>query len=126
MVNSIIYFEERCIKIFEKLEDDFLKNPKNFAEYVYGITNVLCKLGTEMLRESLEAMDQMLCKSSFRRKSWSIEAHHWKTLTTSLGDVTFKKTLFLNKQTKEYSYLLDRILELEPNQRLTEDRKSVV
>lgn len=121
MVNSIIYFEERCIKIFEKLEDDFLKNPKNFAEYVYGITNVLCKLGTEMLRESLEAMDQMLSESSFRRKSWSIEAHHWKTLTTSLGDVTFKKTLFLNKQTKEYSYLLDRILELDPNQRLTED-----
>lgn len=37
------------------------------------------------------------------------------------GDVTFQKTLFRNKKTKEASYLLDRILELQPNQRLTED-----
>ena len=121
MLNSILYFEEHCIKNFEKLEDAFLKNPKNFAEYVYGLTDTLCKLGTEMLRDSLEAIDRMLCESSLRRKSWIIEAHHTKTLTTSLGDVTFRKTLFFNKQTKERSYLLDHILGLEPNQRLTED-----
>ena len=56
-----------------------------------------------------------------RWKSWSIEAHHTKTLVTSLGEVTFKKTLFLNKQTKQRSYLLDQVLGLEPKQRLTED-----
>ena len=121
MFNSILYFEEHCIKNFEKLEDDFLKNPKNFAEYVFGITDLLCKFGTEMLRDSLETMDRMLCESSFRQKSWTIEAHHTKTLITSLGDVTFRKTLFLNRQTKQHSYLLDQILGLEPKQRLTED-----
>ena len=99
MLNSILYFEEYCIKNFEKLEDEFLKSPKNFAEYVFGITSLLCKFGTEMLKDSLETMDRMLCESTFRQKSWSIEAHHTKTLVTSLGEVTFKKTLFLNKQT---------------------------
>ncbi len=74
-----------------------------------------------MLRDSLETMDRMLCESAFRRKSWTIEAHHTKTLVTSLGDVTFQKTLFLNKQTKQRAYLLDQILGLEPKQRLTED-----
>ena len=49
MLNSILYFEQFCIKNFEKLEDEFLKNPKNFAEYVFGLTDLLCKLGTEML-----------------------------------------------------------------------------
>ena len=34
MLNSILYFEQFCIKNFEKLEDEFLKNPRNFAEYV--------------------------------------------------------------------------------------------
>lgn len=121
MLNSIIYFEENCTKIFEKLENDFLKNPTNFAEYIYGITEELYKLGREMIKESLETMDGMLQKSPVRRKKWTVEAHHSKTLTTYLGDVTFQKTLFRNKETKEASYLLDRILELEPNQRLTED-----
>ena len=121
MLNSILYFEQFCIKNFEKLEDEFLKNPKNFAEYVFGITDLLCKFGTEMLRDSLETMDRMLCESAFRRKSWTLEAHHTKTLVTSLGDVTFQKTLFLNKQTKQRSYLLDQILGLDKKQRLTED-----
>ena len=121
MLNSILYFEQFCIKNFEKLEDEFLKNPENFAEYVFGLTNLLCKFGTEMLRDSLETIDRMLCESAFRRKSWTIEAHHTKTLVTSLGDVTFQKTLFLNKQTKQRAYLLDQILGLEPKQRLTED-----
>ena len=121
MFNSILCFEEHCIKNFEKLEDEFLKNPRNFAEYVFGITDLLCKSGTEMLRDSLETMDRMLCESAFRRKSWTIEAHHTKTLITSLGDLTFRKTLFLNRQTKQHFYLLDQILGLEPEQRLTED-----
>ena len=34
MLNSILYFEQFCIKNFEILEDEFLKNPRNFAEYV--------------------------------------------------------------------------------------------
>lgn len=121
MINSILYFEEHCINIFEKLEDNFLKNPKNFAEYVYEITDLLHKLGTKMIQDSLEVMDHMLCESPIRKKSWIIEAHHTKTLLTSLGEVRFQKTLFSNKKTKESSYLLDQVLGLEPNQRMTED-----
>ncbi|MCI9427303.1 MAG: hypothetical protein HFI81_06040 [Eubacterium sp.] len=34
MLNSILFFEQFCIKNFEKLEDEFLKNPISFAEYV--------------------------------------------------------------------------------------------
>ena len=120
MINSILYFEENCIKIFEKLEDDFLKNPRKFAGYVYGIADELHKLGLEMLKESIEMMDRMLQNSPVRRKTWTIEAHDTKTLTTFLGDVTFQKTLFQNKQTKERAYLIDRIMGIEPNQRLSE------
>lgn len=121
MIHSILYFEENCIKIFEKLENDFLRNPKNFAEYVYGIVDELYKLGKEMLKESIETMNQMLRDSLVRRKKWTVESHTTKTLTTLLGDITFQKTLFQNKETKEYAYLLDHILGLEPNQRLSED-----
>ena len=37
MINSIKYFEEECIKRFEKLEDDFMKEPQKLAEY-YNVT----------------------------------------------------------------------------------------
>jgi len=56
MLNSIKYFEEECISRFEKLEDEFMKEPTKLAEYVYGITDELHRLGLEMIRESLETM----------------------------------------------------------------------
>ncbi len=41
MLNSIIHFEENCTEIFEKLENNFLKDPTNFAEYIYGLVDQL-------------------------------------------------------------------------------------
>lgn len=124
MVNSIKYFEEECINRFEKLEDEFMKNPTKLAEYVYGLTEELHKLGLEMIKESLEAMDQMLQKSPIRKKGWVVESHSSKQLITSLGDVVFRKTLFTSKDTGKSEYLLDRILGIEPNERLTEDAEA--
>jgi hypothetical protein len=124
MINSIRYFEEECIRRFEKLEDEFIKHPDKLAEYVLELTDELHKLGIVMIKESLESMDQMLQESPVRRKKWVVEAHSHKQLTTSLGDVRFSKTLFTSKETGHSEYLLDRILGLAPNERLTEDAEA--
>lgn len=124
MLNSIKYFEEECINRFEELENEFLRNPTKIAEYTIGITNELHKLGLVMIKESLELMDQMLQKSPIRKKNWLVEAHSTKQLITSLGTVTFKKTLFTNRNTKESEYLLDRIMGLEKHERMTEDAEA--
>ena len=110
MVNSIKYFEEECIKRFEKLEDDFMKEPQKLAEYVLGLTEELHNLGLKMIQESLEEMNGMLRKSQKRMQNWIVESHTTKQLITSLGTVTYEKTLFKNRETGESEYLLDRIM----------------
>ena len=121
MYNSIKYFEEECINRFEKLEDDFIKEPQKLAEYVLGLTQELHNLGLRMIQESLEEMNGMLRKSQKRLQHWVVESHDTKQLITSLGTVTFKKTLFTNKETGESEYLLDRIMGIERHERITED-----
>lgn len=106
------------------LEDDFMKEPTKLAEYVMGLTDELHKFGLEMIKESLEYMDMMFPQSALRREKWVVETHSRKQLTTSLGDVTFHKTLFGNKETGESGYLLDRIIGLTPHQRITEDAEA--
>lgn len=49
------------------------------------------------------------------------ESHETKQLITSLGTVTFEKTLFTNKETGESEYLLDRIMGLEKHERISDD-----
>lgn len=89
MVKSIKHFAEESIKNFEKLEDDFFKNPEQIAEYVLGITKELHTVGLLMIKESLETMNQMLKESGKRQVSWVIEKDNEKNLITSLGTVTF-------------------------------------
>ena len=121
MINSIKYFEEECINRFEKLENDFIKEPQKLAEYVIGLTEELHKLGLRMIQESLEEMNRMLRKSQKRLQNWNVESHEKKQLITSLGTVTFEKTLFTNKETGKSEYLLDRIMGLEKHERISED-----
>ena len=63
MLKSIQHFNEISIHKFEKLENNFLRNPKDIAGYVLGITNELHNLGLEMIKESLELLDQMITES---------------------------------------------------------------
>ena len=121
MINSIRYFEEECINRFEKLEDDFMKEPQKLAEYVLGLTEELQNLGLRIIQESLEEMNTMLRKSKKRLQRWVVESNETKQLITSLGTVTFKKTLFTNRETGESEYLLDRIMGFEKHERISED-----
>jgi len=111
MINSIKYFEEKCINKFENLENEFMKEPKKMAEYVFGLTEELHNLGLRMIQESLEDMNQMLIESSVRCRYWVIESHETKRLITSLGEVRFKKTLFTNKGTGK-KHLNDLVIEV--------------
>ena len=124
MVKSIKHFAEESIKNFEKLEDDFFRNPEQIAEYVLGITKELHKVGLLMIKESLETMNQLLKESGKRQASWVVEKDQEKSLITSLGTVTFTKTLFTHKQTGEMKYLLDEIIGLEKHERMTDDAKA--
>lgn len=124
MLKSIKYFEEECINKFEKLENEFLRNPDKIAEYVIGLTAELHQLGLHMIQESLEMMDQMLRESPVRRRNWLVESSQEKQLITSLGTVYFTKTLFTSKETGKSEYLLDRLLGLKRHERMTEDAEA--
>lgn len=117
MINSIQHFEE---KIIPKLENEYLKNPLNLDEYVKEIANVMHHFELFIVQETLEMMDQMLQESQVRAEKWVVEAHKQKQLLTTLGNVTFQKTLFKNKQTGKCEYLLDKILGLHPHERITD------
>ena len=91
MINSIKYFEEKCINRFEELENEFIQEPQKMAEYVIGLTEELHNVGKRMIQESLETMDEMLQASQKRRQHWVVEAHETKQLVTSLGITAYRK-----------------------------------
>lgn len=121
MINSIQHFEEIGIRKLEKVVENFLKNPKDMAGLVHGIQNGVIELGLDIIRETLEDCDQMLRDSEKRKSRWVISRRDNKQLITSLGEISFQKTLFKNKEDGHSEYLLDTILGMDSHERMTED-----
>ena len=124
MVKSIQYFNENSVPVFEKLEDEFLKDPSDIASYVTKLTEELHKTGIRMIEETLGYLDQMLNESEVRKMTWIVDRHEPKQLITSLGSVNYSKTMFRDKEEGSRSYLLDLIMGMEPHERMTEDAEA--
>ena len=122
MINSIKYFEENSIGIFEVLEKKFMEDPTKMAELVAGVTEEVHKIGLKIIQECLEDTDKLIRESVVRKNHWYVERNDTKQLITSLGTVHFTKTLYTEKETgKNGVYLLDRVMGMEKHERFTED-----
>ena len=121
MKNIINYFNEIIITNLNNQVENLIKHPDQLPEFIFAVRDNVLKLGVEMVKETLESMDKEIQDSFVRKQSWIVEAHRSKELVTSLGTVKFNKTQYQNKATGEYKYLLDEMLGLEANQRMTDD-----
>lgn len=124
MIKSIQYFNDSCAAEFEKIEDDFIREPTDISTYVLKITDILHRLGVRMIEETLEYLSLLLKESDVRKQKWVVDRNCAKQLTTSLGTVTYRKTLYKSKETGERCFLLDRIMEIRPHERITADAQA--
>ena len=107
MNNSIQQFQQEGVKrlsdIFVEYSNDFSKQ----AEMICGVRDVVLKLGRDIIKEEWESYDEILRNRKDLRKGWYIVREDEITRTTSLGDITYNRTLFKNKETGIRAYLSD-------------------
>lgn len=124
MIKSIQQFQTEGVKNLEKVFMDYSADMTKIAEMVYGVKNSVIQLGLDMIVEELESYDEYLRLHKRARLGWQIVRRDTTTLLTSLGSITYHKTLFKNKQTGKSEYLLDRVMGIEKYARMTEDAEA--
>ena len=124
MINSIQHFQTEGTKKLEKVFINYSADMTKIAEMVYGVKNEVIKLGLDMIVEELENYDEYLRKHKNVRPEWHIVRKDTTTLLTSLGSITYQKTLFKNKTTGKSEYLLDCVMGMEKHARMTEDAEA--
>lgn len=124
MINSIQHFCTDGAKNLEKVMVDYSSDMTKIAEMVQGITKGVTDLGLSIIAEEWESYDELLRKRKDLRPEWYIVRRDETVLLTSLGSVTYHKTLFKNKFTGKHEYLLDRIMGIEKHARMTEDAEA--
>ena len=121
MIRSIQQFQTTGVENLEKIFVNYANDMKKIAEMVTGVKDTVINLGLSMIAEEWEHYDELLRKRKELRSEWYIVRKDETTLITSLGVVTYQKTLFKNKFTGKSEYLLDRLMGIEKHARLTED-----
>lgn len=126
MYKSILQFGEKGIVNIENIGADFFENPKDIHALVTSIQSEVLKLGTGLIGDLLEEADQLIRDSAGRKRRWEIVRKDQKTLLTSIGEVSFSKTLYKNKKSGERTYLLDQVIGVQKNARMTEDAEAAL
>ena len=87
-----------------------LKGETNISNVVLSIEEKVLEIDKIMIRELLETLDEEIKENKARKQEWNVERKdEKKTINTILGEITYKKTYYVNKNTGSYSYLLDEI-----------------
>ena len=126
MKNSIQYFTENGIPELEKIKIDFMKTPAMFDQCVNEVWNVFLEMACYVISEWLEECNTLLENSLKRRSLWQIKDRGQKTILTPIGSITYPHTRFIQKETGETVYLLDRILGWEPHIRMSDGVKAKI
>jgi len=126
MNNSIQYFLENGIPELEKSEKDFLSSPGHFDGYIEKVKGTMLDFACHIISGVLEECNALLEESLKRRLHWHVKDRGIKNTISSVGMLSFTRTRFKNKETKETAYLLDRILGLSPHARMCDGVKAAV
>ncbi len=76
-------------------------------------------LGCGLLQELLTAMDEKIYQEKDRKRHWKVvRRRDKKAILTPFGQLTYKRTYYQNKQTKEYAHLVDKKVGITPHMRV--------
>lgn len=121
MIKSIQQFGEKGIEKIEKATDNFYEDPGKMAEFVYAIRDTVIDLGLAIIGETFGEMDNFLRQNRNKRQDWTIVRRDEAHIMTSLGNVSYHKTLFKNKIDGRHEYLVDQLMGITPHEKMTED-----
>lgn len=120
-MDIITLFEELMNSIFDA-EEKFLENPKDFYSLEKSVKTSTENFAAKYLGAVLSGVNKQICESGWRDGRYVIQRNDKRTVISSVGDITFDCTYF-KRLSKDggYSYLLEKMIGLERNERFTEE-----
>ena len=104
-------------EVFEKTAD--------FAEIVVKVQSAAMQQLAKWLGETLTAMDQQIRKEK-KQQGWHVDQYRDKTVVTSIGEVTYSRTIYRNRKEHLTDVPLDRMLHIDAHAHLSDDAKAAI
>lgn len=120
------------LSLLKNFAEDLLKLQEEFSEENRFdlLEKAAVDLGNSTIAKflslTLTETDSLIRDSGVRKRDYTIQRKVNRTLITTAGDVTFTHTLFQSKKDKSYHFLLDEMMGLPTQERLSEQAEATV
>ncbi|WP_062310641.1 ISLre2 family transposase [Alicyclobacillus sendaiensis] len=93
-------------------------HPCNFSILEENVVGALTTAAGELIQQVLEVWDEWLAEQRDKRE-WELVHRKFRTIATTVGEITYQRRYYRNKETGERRFLLDDAVGLEPRRRLS-------
>lgn len=117
-MNIIPLLTEYLSSLFDAAEA-FTEHPDQMDVLEKNVVADSLKMAAGFMALVLNETDDLIRESGSRKVKYNIQRRDTRTLITTAGDVTFNHTLFKDKESGKYSYLLDEMMRLPDHERFS-------
>ena len=97
-----------------------LEGEVDYPTFEQQLKNELDALGCDLLKEVFGALEQKLCHSAERKRTWKVvRRNDKKSVLTPFGQLEYERTYYRHKKTKEHAYLVDEKAGITPHMRVS-------
>lgn len=120
LMNTIIHeIIEKITRDFNNNIEDLMLNSRDISRFIINTKKSLDEIGTMIVKEALEMLDEIIRESSSRKKEYYIQRRNdEKTLITIFGEVNYLRTYYKSKKDGSYRYLSDELVGIYPYERM--------
>ena len=97
------------------------------TEIVSNTMDLSNKISKHIVEDIISNLEDEIKISDDRKRNWYIQRNNdVKTVSTLLGSINYKRTYYKNKNSGEYTYLLDEHLGINPHERMDDSLKAKI
>ena len=123
---NIVTLLEELVNGLIAAEDKFLQNPKDFYSLEKSVKATTEAFSAAFLSNALNSINKQIYEDGWRQGKYKVQRNDFRTLISSVGDVTFESTYYQRKSDGSYHYLLEEMLGLDAHERFTEEAEVVL
>lgn len=123
---SIIALIDKYLEDLMEERNNFIDDLNQFPNFEKQVRRLSNELASGILSLTLSEADELIRNSGLRKDGYSIQRKDDRSLISSVGDFHFQHTLFKDKATGRYHYLLDELMSLPDKERLTSEAEAIM
>ena len=116
--------EAKSLSVTEKVLN-FLGHGCSFPAFLAQLKQELDGFGVDLAKACLESLDQELRDSMTRKQEWTVVRNNdRKEILTPFGLLSYTRSYYRHKESKEYCYLVDEKAGITPHSRVCSELKA--